>query len=537
MSDASQQEQLTALAEQIRQLGIPADTPVRSLPAHVQQMLADYLNQGTTAYTADAYGDADLQSVWTKVNTLVGAANTKSATTKAASGQVLTTVEKTALDKTGADTTGVSVSATGTPRWVLQQFGGDPTGPQQARIVDEWNTVFGTKYTYDQLTGLPQFQDPTDTVQKVVQSAQLDTQPVVEYSVTLPGNRSYKVSSDQQKAQFGQYGYDVKDVVKLVRWADTFNIKDDSGNPAWQPLASLLKAKGLSTQGFTDNPAIDPETGKPTSKVGRLPHGRASMPQPFVLDRNAAANELSIAFIAQGYKTNLAKYGDPSMAYLASLDPTLADRIVSTGGDVTKLSETDFHLIDSKLTAGAWSPQALHAMNYAGGSGWEDFFTRMRQRTDATTAGGATRVAPDPESVKQAVKDLWRKWFRAEPSEKLVTEMAGNIMAVAANAPKDQSIDVEAQLRKMAEASPDYKTLYGNKQPGQSEGDYQGQFEAASQSLLGNEAADNGSILAGMKTGQYQTTVGSTAASARAWQNSAFLGRLAQASQIVNEKT
>lgn len=538
MSDTDNQKQLAALAEQVRQLGIPADTPVRDLPPKVQQMLADYLNQGTLSYTADAYADADLQSVWSKVTPMVSTANVKSAATKAASGAVLTTEEKKSLDTTGADTTGVLSTSTQSPRWVLQQFQGDPTYEQQKRIADEWNTVFGTQFTYQELAVLPQFQDPTDMVQKVVTAAQLDTEPIVEYSVTLPGNRSYKVSADQQKAQFGQYGNDMKDVVKLVRWADVFNMKDDNGEPAWQPLAALMRAKGLTTQGFTEDPNIDSETGKRKPQPLR-PHGRGApyTPAPFVPDKKAAANELSIAFLAEGYKANLQKYGDPSMAYLASLDPTLADRIVATGGDVTKLSEADFHLIDSKLTAGAWSPQALHAMNYAGGSGWEDFFSRMNQRTNAADGGGATRIKPDPDAVKQAVKDLWRKWFRSEPTEKLVDEFAGNIMAAAANAPKDQSVDVEAQLRKLAEGTGDYRTLYGNKQPGQSEMDYQAQFEGAAQSILGNEAAPEGAITGGMRTGQYQTTVGSSAAAGLASQNSTFLGRLASAAQTVNDRT
>lgn len=143
----------------------------------------------------------------------------------------------------------------------------------------------------------------------------------------------------------------------------------------------------------------------------------------------------------------------------------------------------------------------------------------------------------DPESLKQGVKDFYRTMFRMDPSEDLVNKMVGELQAGQAAAADDQSFDVGAQLRKLAEGQPVYNELYGKKQAGQSEADYQGSFVAASGDLLGNEAADNGAVLAGMRTGDYQTTVGATAGSSRAWNNSRFLGRLASAGQIVNDRT
>jgi hypothetical protein len=549
----SDSQDFDRLVEQIKALGIDPATEAGSLPPHVRDMLKQY-----QVSTGDTYvDDADLTIVWNKVNAKVGndatAVATHQAVAKAQSKGVVTPEEAKTLADAGQDPkdTNVLVSKSPTPRWLLDELQADPTPEQQKRITDEWNTVFGTKFTWDQLAATPQFGDPTDITTKVVKGAVLDVDPIVNYSVTLPGNRSYQVTSDEMKTQFGLYGFKTQDMTRIVRWADTFNLKDSTGNVAWQPLAALLHAKGLdmSVGDYQQNPEIDPETGKvkyhPTLTLPGAGRAHPAPDRKLTLDdlagkikpnykenKKAAQNEMSVAMLTMGFKRALDKYGDPTMAYLGSLDSSLADRLMSSGGDIEKVSQQDQLLAEQYMLNGQWSPDAMHSLGYASGNGLDAFFNRLKG-----PAAAAVRTRPDMESVKQAAKDLWRKMFRAEPSEKLVNEMAGNLIAGYMAAPDAQQYDINAHLRQTLEAAPEYQSLYGKMQPGQTPEDYQAQFDAAASSMLGGEAAPVGAVTAGMKTGQYQTTVGASAAAGLASQNSTLMGRLATAAQIVNERT
>lgn len=55
--------------------------------------------------------------------------------------------------------------------------------------------------------------------------------------------------------------------------------------------------------------------------------------------------------------------------------------------------------------------------------------------------------------------------------------------------------------------------------------------------MVGAEAVDPTAIQSGMRTGDFQTTIGQVAGQKKSWGNSTFLGRLAQAAQLVSENT
>jgi hypothetical protein len=55
--------------------------------------------------------------------------------------------------------------------------------------------------------------------------------------------------------------------------------------------------------------------------------------------------------------------------------------------------------------------------------------------------------------------------------------------------------------------------------------------------MLGAQAADPNAVRSGMRSGQYQTTVGAVAGTKAARDNSTFMGRLAAAAQVVGENT
>lgn len=543
-SDQAKKSSLDQIVATVANLGIAPDTYLEDLPPQVRTMLESYVAGYEPGDRAGA-----LQRIWSMVGETVKTstvdAASKTATANANADGIVTPIEQQHID--AAKKTGKANTTPSTPPWILQaaqnngtaiSSGGDIDATVAGRISKEWNTIYGTHFTYDQLVGLPQFRDATETTQKIVQGALLNVQPQIDYSVTLPGNRTVRIGKQQEIAQYGQYGFNIDDVGRVVHWADVFGLKNEKGDPTWQPLAALIKAKGLDvTSSYTDKSGFDPETGKklarPTSQQHR--HGGSGQPTPPPPDNKVAANnQLNVAMIAQAYKQNLDKFGDPSMAFLATMDQGLASRLQASGGDDTKVSEKDTHLADEYLTSGSWDPTKLHDMGYAGGTGYESFLNRLKMRSAATAP---TRMTPDPQQIRNDVIDFWRTNFRADPSDATVNQFVSELQAQAAAAPKDQSVDITARLRALAEKRPEYKTLYGNIQPGQTPADYQQQFISGAQDMTGAQAPDNGAILAGMRSGDYNVTTAGVAGTSRAWTNSRFLGNLASAAQAVSAMT
>ena len=118
-----------------------------------------------------------------------------------------------------------------------------------------------------------------------------------------------------------------------------------------------------------------------------------------------------------------------------------------------------------------------------------------------------------------------------------LNSIVSTINSTVSGAATDQSIDVSAQIRKGIEADPQYKELYGKMPAGMTPEEYQAQYRAGAATLLGNEAPDPNAIRSGLRSGNYQTTLGRVAGGKQAWNNSSFLGRLAQAAQVVSENT
>jgi hypothetical protein len=55
--------------------------------------------------------------------------------------------------------------------------------------------------------------------------------------------------------------------------------------------------------------------------------------------------------------------------------------------------------------------------------------------------------------------------------------------------------------------------------------------------MLGAEVGNNEAVVAGMRSGKYQTTIDAAAGMSEAWDNSTFLGRLARVGQLVGDMT
>jgi len=232
--------------------------------------------------------------------------------------------------------------------------------------------------------------------------------------------------------------------------------------------------------------------------------------------------------------------GSGTLAYLHALDPGLASRLARSGGDPTKLTGEDNQLASQYMLDGGWTPEGLATLGYAPGDQLSDFWKRMAAFRDVgedrLAPEAPVRQRPDPVAVREQIRTIWKGLFRTDPSEDVMAAFEMELNNVLDTAPLEQTIDITARIQQFAERSEMFDDLYGAAD-GRDPMDYQSQFVAASQSMLGGELADEDAITAGMRSGEYQTTIGAVAGSDEAWGNSAFLGRLARAGQIINENT
>lgn len=482
-----------------------------------------------------------------------------------------------------------------TPRWILDAFQGLPgsTGDlsqtQKNRVVDEWNAVYGTHFDWNTLIQQAGFNDPTSTTTGIVQAAVNGDEPTVAYTVKLPGNRSVTIDENTHKLQVQANGITTPQMVKAIQYADAFGMANPTGGVDWQPVAALMKATGqlptpkdpeyerLKAQvaKYSDPAYSQPKAGE--SKAGAAARGQlpskgllagaqkaladyeAKHPEiarqqskdrvAGVLGINLTLPGLGVSKITQAFQRGMKQYGEPTMAYLSALDPALASRIFATGGDVAKISLQDMNRAAVLMGQGGWDISALKAQGYYGASDLSDFLSNLDAKAKAMKAESQANMPPvktytDPAAIKQTARDLWRALFRMDPSEATTNQIAAEIHGMEAAAPtadqstgtNGQSVDINARIQQILEGTGLYKQLYGNKPSGLSESDYQNQFVGQQGQMLGTQI-DNGSIIEGMKTGDINTTTGQSAVTGLATNNSTFLGRLAQAAQVLGSMT
>ena len=401
-------------------------------------------------------------------------------------------------------------------------LGDDPDFDGRVReLITTWNSYNPDRQISDR-EGLYQVlgnaNDPD--VQDVMDAVFLGTDPVIDYKIPLANGGSVSVTAQQfdafQKGGFGKYGeLDRVGLTNLVRITDRIGLTKHDGSNAWQMTAALARAKAADTEN-----AVFTQSGYKGPK------------DPDV--QKSVYNANKIASLGLRFKEGRYIYGgNDSLAYIHTLDPTLAAKWANTPDDV---SQEEVGRLRQLINNGGFDQQQLSAMGYEALS-FEDWANDPARSGNRNGGGGGGRMRPDPVAVRQAARDMWMNLYASEPSEQQLNDLIATVDGSISNAPNSQSVDVEAQLRKGLEANPQYGELYGSRPAGMSEQEWQTQFRAGAASLLGNEAADPNAIRSGMRSGQYQTTLGAVAGSRQAWGNSTFRGRLAQAAQIVAEQT
>lgn len=509
-------------------------------------------------------------------------------------GEEVTPTEAQAIESLG----GEEVTQDPTPKWMLDANGASYwTDDQKQRLVEYVNFYQGGNFrTFDDLIQSGYLNEATAVNQQTVQAALLDDEPFQSLSVRLPGGDMFTVEAREWESAQSMYGVDSRDLTKIVRVTNQVNAVDSTGKPAWQLMTALMKATGMLSS-ITDpvgpvrrsqasppdqtgewdvggivRDAIgldrpDPQgdtgarrpgeitrrredvVGEPITDEKALGFDEAGIPvSRFAAPRTAAELSYSINEGMRLYDDSLA------MAYIHVLDPQLAAKIkmgartpgVFTRADQNKLFDLvalsgaptteDFRtqLIlqgearlqgDSNDLYGNYIDYLLGGDGGAGGAGGD--------------AGGTQiiRSRPDPASLDERLRELYQTMFFTEPDDETLAKFRAQINSAIDAAGPGEQIDWGARASQFARQDPRYQDLYGNRPTSVSEADYRMQFEAGQASMLGAERADNAPVMAGMRDGTYQTTIGAAAGTSEAFDNSTFLERLARASRAVSEMT
>lgn len=328
-----------------------------------------------------------------------------------------------------------------------------------------------------------------------------------------------------------------QELKKLVLVAAQANVWDANGRSG-APVLAALAAASDNTQ-FEDGPAQ-------LQKLHRGQGQRSDGPSPsYKVEAGVGArNVKSVNKLTQmGLKFNEGMWmygGQTDLAYLYALDPTLATRLATTPAkswsdiDVQKANG---HFVHGNLVD-ADTRLALQGFG-TGGKILGNVATKANGLLASANGGsGGGRQQADPVQLRLAAKELYTQMFFKDPSAGELDQFTAQVQAGIGAAPDNQSVSPEARLQSTLEGTQQYQDLYHSKPSGVSDAEYRNQFQAAAQSQLGNVAPAGEAIRSGMRTGDYQTTVGAAANQAMvSGNNSTFLGRLAQTAALVNEMT
>jgi hypothetical protein len=475
-------------------------------------------------------------------------------------GEEITDEERKAAESDGA----TLIPTVTEPRWIQDQYG-LLSQAQKDRLLRNVQIRYGESFTsFEELVASGFLDDPTNEVQTFVNASIMDTRLESAFQFELPSGDLFTVRAEGWVYANDKYGIDEQEMISLIGMAETLGVKDGSGKVAWQPVLALANATGLLDElkpvqrdrivggpGGTDM-GITPDNARPR----RITDVLEQSPNQSFFERSAgnvntsvlrgerlAAPQTRFSFteVMEQYQLGLSKFNyDPAMAYIYALDPNLAGRIGAAGGDPTKIRGQDLQRVAALAQDGElvreewWAASGLPII--------QNFLQMEQARTDPSSGGaggGSTTVRqkPDPATLNEQLRSLYQSMFLEEPDEGDLAAFRSQINAAVEGMEPGDSVDVSARAKEFARGDERYERLYGRKPANVSEEEYQGQFRNAQASMLGAEVAGNESVIAGMRSGKYQTTVGAAAGTTEAWDNSTFLGRLARVGQLVGEMT
>jgi len=477
-----------------------------------------------------------------------------------AGGEGITEEERAAAEEAGTD-----IPANAEPQWILEQYG-PLTDEQKRRILDDVAFMYGERFEmFEQLAASGLLDDATAEVRQLVDGAILDTPPQSSWTIDLPGGDLFTMKVEDWNTVQAKYGIDEKQLTSFVKLANALGVKDPLGRVNWQPILALASATGLldslnlgttlirDTGGGLGKSHVPPppgpervrfqevDTANPAADFFTRDLGNVNMG---ILKGEGLQIDTRFSFreLVKEYQKGLERYQDEAMAVIYAYDPALAGRIEISAGDPTQLRGQDLRKVSAIFNAELneeWFAQSPLSIL----SPYLQMADAKRQARDEAEGDGRqpkaelVRQKPDPATVNEQLRALYQAMFFEEPDEATLATFRAQINSAIEGMGEGESVDVSARAREFAREDPRYGQLYGNKPANVDEESYRNQFRAGTISMLGAEVGDNASTLAGMRSGKYQTTVGSAAGMSEAWDNSTFMGRLARAAQIIGENT
>lgn len=171
---------------------------------------------------------------------------------------------------------------------------------------------------------------------------------------------------------------------------------------------------------------------------------------------------------------------------------------------------------------------------------------------------------PDDAALEESMRNLWRAWFRRDPSAEelagftthidgLFTAEAQRVQAEAgaggagnpfkpepggapANLVFSRNVDAGAELMQRARQSQDYRRLYGKKPSHLSEEEYAQRFDQTARSFAGNTVTSDDAVGAGMESGDTNTVTGRLLMNPEVFdQSSTFRDRMFRAARVFRE--
>jgi hypothetical protein len=378
-------------------------------------------------------------------------------------------------------------------------------------------------------------------------------------------------------------GFDDDMFKKTLEVADAFGMRREGGNEvAWQPVSLLMNMTDhMVSTSLEERQAIlgrirtlgqqikemeegggprNPEAANTRLQAARrqyqklIAEWRSMSPTERINGADGDGNQ-NLREVFDRFGAGLEMYGSiESLAMLHAVNPGLAARIWESDGNPQKVSAEDKNLMGyylSKAVPGAGSSgdalgAALVTMGYgeAGGDAFAidlvknvDVVRNPEKYAEDDDSSGPKRVIPDRMAVEQNARDTMEILYPTAANEEDVRAITDRVMNEYASAPDEQQVNVEARIRQYVEELPQYGEFYGNKPGGVTESQYKNVMTAGSRSMLGNEGDLTQAGALGMKSGKYQTAVGAAMGTSAAYDNSTFMGRLAQAAQITSRNT
>lgn len=449
---------------------------------------------------------------------------------------------------------------------VLDPATGDIRDEHLAELTDFYNLVHGENFTTDEVIQAIQ---PNESGMLVAESALRGTNLLSDIKVHVPGQTDPVPVSEGAVAALSSLGYDTDDIVRLTRTSEMFG-NDREGQGAidervWA-LGALARVSGEFTsytnfikmqerqaelkeqiEAFETDPPRFTTPAQADLHASRLRKLRA---EEQGLARALGIRELKgsgsgVFQLQSALNIGMSRYNDGTLAFIHALDHQLASRLEATGGDPAKMDPADAQQAYDYLVTGFGETHERFGADPLANptrdvlAQLDSFFNIQNAGRAGGGGGGAATVVRqlDEVAARERIRQMWEAMFLENPQENLVNAFINQLQGQLRAAPPGQEFDVSARINDWLRGTDKFQELFGQKPEGLSEEQFQQQFFAGSADLLGAEAPDIGAIRTGMRTGDFQATLGAIAGSGRAWQNSRFLERWARAAQSVSSLT